>query len=61
MKAPKPIPSVEIRYRFTQDMVRMWRTDWGGDQFETLTPDEFDTAKKLFTRFSFVVREAEED
>lgn len=56
MKRPQYEPII-FKYRFSQDTVRVWRSGWGGDQFEVITPDEFDELKKMMRRFSIVMLE----
>ena len=40
---------------------RIWRDDWFGDQFEVVTEAEFQEIERFCTRFSILVREAEDN
>lgn len=45
----------------SETRVRVWRSDWFGDQFEILTAEQFAEAKRVFEKFSFPVLQAEDD
>lgn len=45
----------------TEGPFRVWREDWGGDQFEILTTQEFNTLSGFCKRFAISLEEAEDD
>lgn len=59
-KAQTPAP-VKFQWRPSAGTFRVWRTDWFDDQFEVLTPAEFQDLKTLARRFGFSFKEASDD
>ena len=49
-----------LYYRYTMDVVRVWRPDWAQDQFEQMPVADFQLLKRVFDRFSFRMHEAED-
>lgn len=63
MKGPVS-PSVRFEYRAhggAETAWRVWRTDWGGDMFEVLTPDDFTAFVGFCEQFGLTIRPASED
>lgn len=50
------IPTLHFRDQL-DGFVRVWRSDWFGDQFEVLTKEQIEIAKDVFKQFSFAVIE----
>lgn len=42
-------------------VVRVWRSDWFGDQFELMTEKDFADLRRVCKRFSIVLNQADED
>jgi hypothetical protein len=42
-------------YRRSGGDYRVWRGDWQGDMFETLTPYEFENLKSVCVRFGILL------
>lgn len=53
----KQTPTIHYRKRINGNEYRVWRSDWYGDQFETLNEEQFKAAKEVFKRFSFALIE----
>lgn len=44
-----------------QNRVRVWKSTWGGDQFEVLTQHEFAAFQSMCHRFSIMLTKADEE
>lgn len=45
----------------SESVKRVWRSDWGFDQFELVSNQGFQELEMWFKKFSFPVEEVEED
>ena len=53
---------IRLAWRLHQDgRVRVWRDDWFSDQFEILSPNEFDALQTICRRFSIIIQRAADD
>lgn len=61
VKKPAPVRQVEIRWRVhNATHCRVWRTDWGGDQFEVLTNQQTLAVSAMCQRFGISFEEADD-
>ena len=44
--------SIVIHWRRDRGMIRVWRSDWHGDQFDVVTPHQFEVIQAVLQRFS---------
>lgn len=62
---PRPIPPLEFYWLPNPDLtsVRVWRSDWYGDQFETMKEAEFHQFQVFTKKFGFplIFKETDED
>lgn len=53
--------TIQFFWRTNEGRYRVWRSDWGSDQFEILSNDEFNNFLTWALRFSFLVTEVGDD
>lgn len=59
--APAPITICYRQHDGDGKSLRVWRSDWGGDQFNLVEKETFTFIEQTFKTFGFAVREYVQD